>query len=319
MNRFTVVVTEPIHMAGMRLLEEEGVRVISLPPGADERFLRDLAQEADALITRGGIKVTRELMASSPRLKAVGVHGIGCDHVDLEAARELGKIVFNTPTALTETVAEMTMALMLALTRRVVSADKAVRAGEWSRKYGDLRGTEIVGKTVGIIGLGKIGSAVARRLKPFGVRLIYHDVRESPELERETGIERVAIDELLSRSDIVTLHVPYTSETHRIISGEEIGMMRDGAFIVNTARGRIIDQGALVEALRRGKVAGAALDVFEEEPLDPGSPLASMDNVILTPHLGASSVEAMERMAVQVADGVLKVLRNETPDHPVVI
>ena len=319
MNRFTVVVTEPIHMAGMRLLEEEGVRIISLPPGAEERSLRDLAQEADALITRGGIKVTRELMASSPRLKAVGVHGIGCDHVDLEAARELGKIVFNTPTALTETVAEMTMALMLALTRRVVSADKAVRAGEWSRKYGDLRGTEIVGKTVGIIGLGKIGSAVARRLKPFGVRLIYHDVRENPELERETGIERVAIEELLSRSDIVTLHVPYTSETHHIISGEEIGMMRDGAFIVNTARGRIIDQGALVEALRREKVAGAALDVFEEEPLDPGSPLASMDNVILTPHLGASSVEAMERMAVQVAYGVLKVLRNEAPDHPVVI
>jgi D-3-phosphoglycerate dehydrogenase len=306
-------------MAGMRLLEEEGVRIISLPPGAEERSLRDLAQEADALITRGGIKVTRELMASSPRLKAVGVHGIGCDHVDLEAARELGKIVFNTPTALTETVAEMTMALMLALTRRVVSADKAVRAGEWSRKYGDLRGTEIVGKTVGIIGLGKIGSAVARRLKPFGVRLIYHDVRENPELERETGIERVAIEELLSRSDIVTLHVPYTSETHHIISGEEIGMMRDGAFIVNTARGRIIDQGALVEALRREKVAGAALDVFEEEPLDPGSPLASMDNVILTPHLGASSVEAMERMAVQVAYGVLKVLRNEAPDHPVVI
>jgi phosphoglycerate dehydrogenase-like enzyme len=258
-------------------------------------------------------------MASSPKLKAVGVHGIGCDHVDLEAARELGKIVFNTPTALTETVAEMTMALMLALTRRVVSADKAVRAGEWSRKYGDLRGTEIMGKTVGIIGLGKIGSAVARRLKPFGVRLIYHDVRENPELERETGIERVAIEELLSRSDIVTLHVPYTSETHHIISGEEIGMMRDGAFIVNTARGRIIDQGALVEALRREKVAGAALDVFEEEPLDPGSPLASMDNVILTPHLGASSVEAMERMAVQVAYGVLKVLRNEAPDHPVVI
>lgn len=319
MNRFTVVVTEPIHMAGMRLLEEEGVRVISLPPGADEGSLRDLAQEADALITRGGIKVTRELMASSPRLKAVGVHGIGCDHVDLEAARELGKIVFNTPTALTETVAEMTMAMMLSLTRRIASADKAVRAGEWSRKYGDLRGTEIMGKTVGIVGLGKIGSAVARRLKPFGVRMVYSDVRENPELERETGIERVAIKELLSKSDIVTLHVPYTSGTYRIISGKEIEMMRDGAFIVNTARGRVIDQGALVEALRRGKVAGAALDVFEEEPLDPGSPLASMDNVILTPHLGASSIEAMERMSVQVADGILKVLHNEAPDHPIVI
>ena len=319
MSRFTVIVTEPIHAAGIELLEESGVKVISLPPGADEASLQELAPEADALITRGGIKVTRETMASSPRLRAVGVHGIGCDHVDLEAARELGKVVFNTPAALTETVAEMTLALMLALTRRVVSADKAVRAGEWSRKYGDLRGMEIMGKTVGIVGLGRIGSAVARRLKRFSVELIYHDMIGNPGLEAEIGIERVGLDDLLRSSDIITLHLPYTPGTHHLISCREIGMMRDGARVVNTARGRIIDQEALVEALRLGKVAGAALDVFEEEPLDPGSPLASMDNVILTPHLGASSNEAMERMAVQVAEGALKVLRGMAPDNPVVI
>jgi len=319
MSRFTVIVTEPIHAAGIELLEESGVKVISLPPGADEASLQELAPEADALITRGGIKVTRKTMVSSPRLRAVGVHGIGCDHVDLEAARELGKVVFNTPAALTETVAEMTLALMLALTRRVVSADKAVRAGEWSRKYGDLRGTEIMGKTVGIVGLGRIGSAVARRLKRFGVELIYHDMVGNPGLEAEIGIERVGLDDLLRSSDIITLHLPYTPGTHHLISCREIGMMRDGARVVNTARGRIIDQEALVEALRLGKVAGAALDVFEEEPLDPGSPLASMDNVILTPHLGASSNEAMERMAVQVAEGALKVLRGMAPDNPVVI
>jgi phosphoglycerate dehydrogenase-like enzyme len=213
----------------------------------------------------------------------------------------------------------MTLALMLALTRRVVSADKAVRAGEWSRKYGDLRGTEIMGKTVGIVGLGRIGSAVARRLKPFGVELIYYDVVANPGLEAEIGIERVGLDDLLRSSDIITLHLPYTPGTHHLISRREIGMMRDGARVVNTARGRIIDQEALVEALGRGKVAGAALDVFEEEPLDPGSPLASIDNVILTPHLGASSNEAMERMAVQVAEGALKVLRGAAPDNPVVI
>lgn len=319
LSRFTVIVTEPIHAAGIKLLEESGVEVISMPPGADEASLQELAPEADALITRGGIKVTRETMASSPRLRAVGVHGIGCDHVDLEAARELGRVVFNTPAALTETVAEMTLALMLALTRRVVSADKAVRAGEWSRKYGDLRGTEIMGKTVGVVGLGRIGSAVARRLKPFGVELIYHDMVGNPGLEAEIGIERVGLDDLLQRSDIITLHLPYMPATHHLISHREIGMMREGVRIVNTARGRIIDQEALVKALMRGKVAGAALDVFEEEPLDPGCPLASMDNVILTPHLGASSNEAMERMAVQVAEGVLKVLVGEAPDNPVVI
>jgi D-3-phosphoglycerate dehydrogenase len=318
LSPFTVVVTEPIHTAGIELLEGQGIEVVSLQPGADEVSLREHAPDADALITRGGVRVTREIMASSSKLKAVGVHGIGCDHIDLEAAEELGKVVFNTPTALTETVAEMAMALMLALTRRVVSADKAVRAGEWHRKYGDLRGTEIMGKTVGIVGLGRIGSAVARRLGPFEVELIYQDIRRNPELEAQLGIERVELDDLIRRADIITLHIPYTPETHHLVSRREIESMRDGVFIVNTARGRIIDQEALTEALRRGKVAGAALDVFDDEPLDPGDPLASMDNVILTPHLGASSIEAMRRMAVQVAEGVLKVLSGEAPDHPVV-
>ena len=319
MNRFTVVVTEPIHAAGIELLEEEGVEVISLPPGSDESTLQKVAPDADALITRGNIKVTRQIMASSPRLKVIGVHGIGCDHVDLVAAEELGRVVLNTPTALTETVAEMAIAMMLALTRRVVSADKAVRAGEWTRKYGDLRGTELMGKTVGIIGLGRIGAAVARRLKPFDVELIYHDIVRHTELEEELSMEKVELDLLLKKADIITLHTPYTPQTHHLIIEREINLMKDGAYIVNTARGRIIDQESLVEALRRGKVAGAALDVFEVEPLGPGDPLASMDNVILTPHLGASSNEAMRRMAVQVAEGVLKALRGEAPDNPVVM
>jgi len=176
-----------------------------------------------------------------------------------------------------------------------------------------------MGKTVGIIGLGRIGAAVARRLKPFEVELIYHDIRRNRELEEELGMEKAELDTLLRESDVITLHVPYMPETHHLISDREIGLMREGVYIVNTARGRVIDQDALTEALRGGKVAGAALDVFEAEPLDPEGPLASMDNVILTPHLGASSNEAMMRMAVQVAEGALKVLRGEAPDHPVVI
>ena len=319
MDRFTVIVTEPIHAAGIELLESEGVEIISLPPGSDESSLQEAAPGADGLITRGGIRVTREIMASSPRLRAIGVHGIGCDHVDLGAAGDLGRIVFNTPTALTETVAEMAIAMMLGLTRRVVSADKAVRAGEWTRKYGDLRGTELMGKTVGIIGLGRIGAAVARRLKPFGVELIYHDIVRHIGLEEELGIEKVELDSLLGKAEVITLHTPYTPQTHHLISEREFGLMRGGVYIVNTARGRVIDQEALIGALQRGKVAGAALDVFEAEPLDPSNPLASMDNVILTPHLGASSNEAMRRVAVQVAEGALKVLRGEVPDNPVVM
>jgi len=319
LDKYTVVVTEPIHQAGIDLLEERGVEVISLPPGSDIDALAEVSPRADGFITRGSIKVTREIMASSPRLKAVGVHGIGCDHVDLEAARELGKVVLNTPTALTETVAEMAMALMLSMTRRVVSADKAVRAGEWSRKYGDLRGVEVMGKTVGLIGLGKIGTATARRLKPFGVELVYYSRTRKEDVEEELGMEWASLGELLRRSDIVSIHVPHNPETFHMLSSAEFEMMKDGVYIVNSARGKIIDQEVLVEALKSGKVAGAALDVFEVEPLPQGDPLASMDNVILAPHLGASSQEAMWRMATQVADGVFKVLKGEKPDHPVVI
>ncbi len=319
MTGFTVVVTEPIHGAGIELLEDRGVDVVSLAPGSDIEDLRRIVPDADALITRGSIKVTREIMASSPRLKAVGVHGIGCDHVDLSAARELGKVVLNTPTALTETVAEMALALMLSMTRRVVSADKALRAGEWSRKYGDLKGIEIMGKTVGIIGLGKIGAATARRLKSFEVKLLYFSRTRRPEVEAELGIKWRGLDDLLAESDIITLHVPYSPETHHLINTARFEAMKDGAYLVNTARGRIIDQEAMIDALRSGKLAAAALDVFEVEPLDTGSPLTSMDNVILTPHLGASSQEAMRRMATQVAEGVLRVLEGGRPDHPVVI
>ena len=319
MDKFTVVVTEHIHQAGVDYLVEKDVEVIQLPPGSDIEALGEVAPRADGFITRGSIKVTREIMASSPRLKAVGVHGIGCDHVDLEAAADLGKVVLNTPTALTETVAEMALALMLSMTRRVVSADKAVRAGEWSRKYGDLRGVEVMGKTVGLIGLGKIGTATARRLKPFGVDLVYYSRTRKEDVEEELGMEWASLEELLRRSDIISLHVPHNPETYHMLSSAEFEMMKDGVYIVNSARGKIIDQEVLVEALKSGKVAGAALDVFEVEPLPQGDPLASMDNVILAPHLGASSQEAMWRMATQVADGVFKVLNGERPDHPVVI
>jgi len=316
---FNVVITEPINQAGVELLEREGAKVVQLPPGSDEATLMEVAPEADALITRGSIKVTREVMEASPRLRVVGVHGTGCDHVDLGAARELGKVVLNTPDALTVTVAEMALALTLSLTRRVVSADKAVRAGQWNRKYGDLVGFELMGKTVGVIGLGRIGEATVRRLRGFGVDILYHSRTRKPDLEEELGIEWAELDELLKRSDVVTLHVPYTAETHHLISTESLGMMKEGAYIVNTARGRIIDQEALKGALRDGRVAGAALDVFEVEPLDPGDELAGMENVVLTPHLAASSREGMRRMAVQVAEGVLKVLRGGRPDNPVVI
>ncbi len=313
----TVVITEPIDAAGIELLRTNSVAVVSLPPGSKEDALQAVIEEADALITRGGIKVTREAMASSPRLRAIGVHGIGCDHVDLAAAKELGKIVLNTPDALTVTVAEMAVAMLLAATRRVAAADRAVRAGEWSRKYGDLVGDELAGKTVGLIGMGRIGAETARRLKAFGVQLLYWSRTRRPELERELGMSYVDLHDLLAGSDVVSLHVPGTKETYHLIGEAELAVMKPTAILVNTARGRVVAEAALIAALKEGRIAGAALDVFESEPLGRDSPLVSMTNVILTPHLAASSRDAMRRMAIQVARGVLDILEGREPPNRV--
>lgn len=318
MSDITVIVTEVINQAGVAYLNERGVNVIELPPGSTEETLAGMIPKADGLITRGSINITRELMESSPRLKVVGVHGIGCDHVDLVAAKELGKVVCNTPDAVTVTVAEMAMATTLALLRNVVSADKAVRAGEWKRKYSDLIGVELAGMKVGIIGMGRIGKATAVRMQAFGARISYWSRTRKPDLEKENGFKWMELDDLVRKSELISLHIPATPETMKIISASRIESMRDGVYIVNTARGKVIDEEALIKALQSGKIKAAALDVFENEPLSTDSPLCSMDNVILTPHLSASNVAGMIRMAVQVADRVLKTINGETPDNPVV-
>ncbi len=318
MPDITVIVTEPMNQMGIEYLRDQGVKVIELPPGSTGETLAELIADADGLMTRGSVKITRELMEMSPRLKVVGVHGIGCDHVDLTAAKELGKVVCNTPDALTVTVAEMAMGMTLALLRNIVSADKAVRNDQWKRKYSDLIGIELAGKKVGIVGMGRIGAATAKRMKAFDVQIAYWSRTRKPEIEKEEGYSWMDLDELCKHSDIISLHIPATPETRKIISAEIIGMMKDGVLIVNTARGKVIDEEAMIESLKSGKIRAAALDVFENEPLGTDSPLCQMDNVILTPHLGASNLEGMQRMSQQVAEGVLKSINGETPANPVV-
>ena len=303
---------------GIKYLKEKEVNVIELPPGSTGEVLSKQVTKADGLITRGSIKITEELMKASPRLKVIGVHGIGCDHVDLAAAKRLGKIVCNTPDALTVTVSEMAFALTLALLRNIVSADKAVRKGEWNRKYSDLIGSELAGKKVGIIGLGRIGEATARRVKAFDSDVLYWSRTRKPEKELKYGFRWMELDDLLKDSDIISLHVPSTEETRHLIGLEQFEKMKQGVYIVNTARGKVIDEEALIKALKNGKVKAAALDVFENEPLSTDSPLCKMDNVILTPHIGASNLEGMQRMAIQVAVGVLKAIQGEEPDNRVV-
>jgi D-3-phosphoglycerate dehydrogenase len=317
MPKWTVVITEPINEAGVRFLEQHNVEVIHLPPGSKESALLDITPKAAGFITRGGVKVTREIMVANPNLKVIGVHGIGCDHVDLVAAKDLGKVIINTPDALTVTVAEMAIAMMLSMTRRIALADRAVRTGGWTRKYSDLIGVELMGKTIGFVGLGRIGAATAHRLKAFEVKLLYWSRTRHPDLEFEIGLEWAELPSLLARSDILSLHIPGTTETHHLIGDAELSLMKRGAMIVNTARGRIIDEAALVKALRNGQISFAALDVFEKEPIVSDNPLLTMDNVVIAPHLGASSIEAMRRMAIQVAQGVIDVLEGREPKNSV--
>jgi len=316
MKRENVIVAEPIHEDGIEILERE-CRVVVLPPGSDEGVLLSHADMADAVVSRGFIRITQDFIRAARNLRVVAVHGAGFDHVDLESARAHGVVVFNTPDALTDAVAELTVALILALLRRLVTADGAVRAGEWSRKFSDLVGLELTGKTVGIVGLGRIGEAVARRMRCLNVNIIYSDLLEKRLLHDELGIRRATFNELLSTSDIVTFHTPLTPKTLNMVSDAEFGLMKNGIYLVNMARGSVIDERALERALSSGKVAGAALDVLEEEPPRLDNPLLRFENVILTPHIGASTHEAMRRMSVQCAEGVLKVFRGETPPNVV--
>jgi D-3-phosphoglycerate dehydrogenase len=313
-----VIVTGPINKIQIEFLKERDVNVIELKLGSTEDTLSDYISKADGLITRGSIKITRDLLKSSPRLQVIGVHGLGYGHVDLVAAKEFGKIVCNTPYAHTVTVAEMAMALTLALLRNVVSADKAVRNNQWKRKYGDLIGAELAGKNVGIIGLGRIGTAVAKRMRAFDAEVSYWSRTRRPKKEAQFGFQWKEFKQLIKESDIISLHIPSTPETRQIIGAKEIDDMKDGVFIINTARGKVIDENVLIKALKSGKVKAAALDVFEKEPLRVDNPLCSMDNVILTPHLAASNLEGMQRMAVQVAEAVLQAIRGEEPKNIVV-
>ena len=318
MAQWTIVITEPIHESGIKLITDAGHRIICLQSGSNEAELLRLAPETDAFITRGMIKISREIMAASPRLNVIGVHGIGCDHVDLHAAKELGKVVLNTPDALTVTVAEMAIALVLALTRRVIIANTATRNGGWNRKYGDLVGVELAGKTVGVIGLGRIGEATARRLKPFGVNLLYWSRTRKPDVERQINIQYTDLTNLLQRSDIITLHIPGTPETYHIIGERELASMKPNALLVNVSRGNLIDERHLVTALLSGRLAGVALDVFENEPLNLDNPLIGMNNVILTPHLAASCKEALARMATQIAESVISVLNGKAAENRII-
>jgi D-3-phosphoglycerate dehydrogenase len=302
-----VVVAEEMAEAGLALLGE-AAEVDSAVGVARAELLARLPG-AVGLVVRSATRVDAELIASAPALRVVGRAGTGTDNIDLEAATRAGILVVNAPNANALSAAEHTMALLLALARRVPEGDRSVRSGGWERSR--LGGVELAGKTLGIVGLGRIGRLVGERARAFGMNLVVYDPFVSGDAAGGLEAERAShLEDLMARSDFVTLHVPLTTDTRRLIGAEALQHARPGLRLVNTARGGVVDEEALAAALRAGRVAGAALDVFAAEP-PVGSPLLALPQVVVTPHLGASTAEAQARAGVEVAGAVAAALRGE--------
>lgn len=273
--------------------------------GISAEELLTVIGEYDALIVRGRTKVTDEVLSAAPKLKVVGRMGVGVDNIDLKAAASHGVTVVNAPVATTVSVAELTLGLMLSLIRSIPTADSGLKARQWLKK--DLVGTELYQKTLGVIGFGNIGQEVAKRAKVFGMDVITNSHSRSEKEVQAAGARKVTTEELLQQSDIITLHIPHVEATHYILDEAAFEMMKPGAFVICAARGGVLNEEALLAALESGKVAGAALDVFEKEP--PGeSPLAAHPHVIATPHIGAQTKEAQLRAGHDILEEVVAAL-----------
>jgi D-3-phosphoglycerate dehydrogenase len=276
--------------------------------GTDRAALFAALVGAEALLVRSATRVDAEALGHAPRLKVVARAGVGLDNVDVPAATQRGVMVVNAPTSNIVSAAEHAVALLLAVARRIPAADASLRHGRWERS--SFGGVELSGKTVGVVGLGKIGQLVSQRLAAFGTTLIAYDPYVSPARAAQLGIELVKLDELLSRADAISIHLPRTPETLGMIGAEQLAMTKPGVLIVNAARGGLVDEQALADAVRRGQVGGAGIDVFATEPCT-ASPLFEFPQVVVTPHLGASTVEAQDRAGTDVAHSVLRALRGE--------
>ncbi len=283
------------------------------PPKREE--LIEKVKDKDGLLCLLTDKIDAEVMDAAPNLKVISTYSVGFDHIDIEAATKRGIYVTHTPGVLTDAVAEFTVGLLLAVTRKIVDADKIVRGGQWDKPWNPffLTGPELKGKTLGIVGLGRIGRAVAKKVKGFEMKVIYYDVYRNEKAEKELGVEYADLETLLKTSDFVSLHVPLLKETYHMIGEKELKMMKPTAYLINTARGAVVDTDALVKALKEGWIAGAALDVFEQEPLPPDHPLTKLDNVILAPHIASATIEARRKMAELAANNLVAVLKGEMP------
>ena len=301
-----VLVSDQISELGVAKIREKALVDVKTDLTPDQ--LIEIIPEYDALVVRSSTKVTRAVLEAGKKLKVVGRAGVGIDNIDVEAATEQGIIVINAPEGNTISAAEHAIAMMTSLARNIPAASMSLKAGEWKRNM--FMGVELYKKTLGVIGIGRIGSEVIKRAKAMGMDILAYDPYISVERAEKLGVTLTSLEEIYRKADFITMHTPLTKATHHMISTEEIAMMKDGVRIINCARGGLLDEEALYEALKSGKVAGAALDVFEEEPV-VCNPICELNNVIVTPHLGASTQEAQINVAVQVAEQVVNALLGE--------
>jgi len=315
-----VFLTRKIPDDGIRILKDAGLEIEIFPYDRIPRKEEIIAgvRNVDALISLLTDKIDKGIIDSAPKLKVIGNYAVGYNNIDVEYAKKKGIIVTNTPGVLTDATADLTFALILAAARRVVEGDKFVRQGKfngWAPML--MLGKDVWGATMGIVGAGRIGQAVARRAKGFNMRILYYSRTRKEEMEKELGAKFVSLEELLKESDIITLHVPLTPKTKHLIDYEEFEIMKDGAILINTSRGEVVNEEAMLNALKSGKLFAAGLDVFYNEP-NVNPELFKMDNVVLTPHIGSATERTRRKMAEMVCNDVVRVLIGEEPMNKVV-
>lgn len=297
-----VVLCDALSPEGVELLAEVDAIEVVDRAGAGREALTEALAEAEAIIVRSSTTVDAGLLDAAPRLRVVGRAGVGVDNIDVAEATRRGIAVLNAPGGNTTSTAELAFGLLLATARRIPAAERSLREGEWDRKA--FRGRQLKGLRLGVVGAGRIGSEIVRRARAFGMTVAVHDPYLSEERAADLGVERLELEELLAACDAVTLHAPLTDETRGMLGRDELRSMKEGALLVNAARGGLVQEEALAEALREGRLGGAALDVYETEPLPDDSPLRDAPNLVMTPHLGAATSEAKREVALEIAAGV---------------
>ncbi len=304
-----ILISDKLAQEGIDILKAVKEFQVDCKYGLKPDELKAIIKDYDALIIRSATTVTADIIEAAQKLKVIGRAGVGLDNVDLPAATKKGIVAMNTPAGNTTSTAEHTMSLILSLSRNIPQACASLKAGKWERSK--FEGVELYGKTLGIIGLGRIGSTVSKMAKSFGMKILAYDPFLSMEVATKLGVEVVELKELFKTSDYITIHIPKSAETKHLISHKEFAMMKNTVRVINCARGGIIDEAALIDALKNKKIAGAALDVYETEPPDFNSPLLKFDHCVATPHLGASTTEAQVNVAIEIAESVRNAIQGK--------